>query len=119
MKPLFLVLGFISLGLGLAGAFLPVLPTTPFAILAAYFFSKSSPKWHQYVLDMPAIGPLVKDWNTYKVIRPKAKVLSLLTIVLVMGSSIYFKKPSSLVTILMILIGCSVSTFIITRKSYR
>ncbi len=119
MKYPFKILGFLSLGLGLLGAFLPVLPTTPFAILAAYFFSKSSPVWHEKVLNMPAIGPLVKDWETYRVIRPKAKILSLIMIFLIMGSSIYFKNPSQFVKIFLLLIGLSVSTFIVTRKSYR
>ncbi len=119
MKPIFLILGFISFGLGSIGIFLPLLPSTPLYILAAYFFSKSSPKMHQKVLNLPIVGELVKEWNEHKVINPKAKILSVIMIVLLMGISIYFKRSNLLVIILLTVIGVSVISFIVTRKSYR
>ena len=93
MRYFYILGGFISLGLGFIGAFLPILPTTPFAILAAFLFSKSSPRLEQWILDLPAVGPLVKDWRQHKVINPKAKILCVLTIIIVMSLSIYSVQP--------------------------
>jgi len=71
-----LLIGFIFLILAIIGAILPLVPTTPFLILAAYFFSKASNKLHQWLLDMPFFGPSLKEWEEEKIIRKKAKLFS-------------------------------------------
>lgn len=69
-------LGYLFFALGFIGAFLPIMPTTPFLILAAGCFSRSSPRLHQWVLDQPTVGPLVRDWECYGIIRTRAKILA-------------------------------------------
>jgi uncharacterized membrane protein YbaN (DUF454 family) len=117
VKPIYLLLGMLSLGLGILGAFLPILPTTPFAILAAFCFSKSSPKWHAKVLNMPMIGPLVIDWQNNRVIRKRAKWACTGTIIVVMGSSMILGEFKFFVNIVMALIGVGVLIFIWSQKS--
>lgn len=117
-KPVFIALGFISLLLGFIGAFLPILPTTPFAILAAYLFSKGSSRMHAWVRGLPLVGFAICDWEDSGVIRPRAKILSVTMIVLLIGGTIIFVKvPHWIIKVIVGAIGVSVITFIVTRPS--
>ncbi len=64
-------------GLGFIGAFLPVLPTTPFLILAAACFARSSPRFESWLLAHPRFGPLLTEWRTRGAIPRKAKFAAL------------------------------------------
>lgn len=71
LKPLFLTLGLLCLGLGFLGAFLPLLPTTPFLLLAAFFLSRSSPTLHRWLLQNRLFGPVLQRWqNGGRISRP-------------------------------------------------
>ena len=56
MRRLYLALGLLSLGLGAIGAFLPLLPTVPFLLLAAFFFARGNPAWEKRLLDDPRMA---------------------------------------------------------------
>ncbi|MBY0412913.1 MAG: YbaN family protein [Bdellovibrionales bacterium] len=84
-KILFLILGHICLLLGILGAFLPVVPTTPFLLLAAYLYSKSSNKLHVWLMNHKQLGPPLRDWHERGVIGMKAKILATVMILLVIG----------------------------------
>jgi len=117
VKLLFLISGFISIGLGLLGLFLPVLPTTPFAILAAFCFSKSSPRLQQRIYDLPKLGPVVLEWDKHGIISKRAKVLSLLTLWPVTIFGVTQIQELFILRSLPILIGIAVSWFILSRPS--
>jgi uncharacterized membrane protein YbaN (DUF454 family) len=117
-KPVLFALGWISVLLGVIGAFLPVLPTTPFMILAAYLFNKSSPRVHSWLTSTPYFGDAIIDWERNKVIRPKAKRMATIMIVLLMGSTIIFAKIHWGLKVMLAVIGASVITFILTRRSH-
>jgi uncharacterized protein len=118
-RPILFALGWLFFLLGFIGAFLPILPTTPFLLLAAYFFNRSSPRFHQWLLSMPIFGEAVVDWNESKVIRPRAKILcsSMLAI------SLYFiwqgERPHFWVKIPVTAIIMSVGIFVATRRSFK
>lgn len=116
---LYLVLGYLFVLLGLVGAFLPIVPTTPFLILAAFCFSKSSPKMHQYILNLPHFGQHVRDWEMYGVISKKAKAMSLFILWLCFGMTLYFVPVHLGVKISIVIIGIGVSVFILSRPSVK
>ena len=121
MKPihkyLFLTAGFISMILGFIGMFLPILPTTPFMILAAFCFSKSSERLHKWLLSRPHIGKLIIDWEKHGVIRMKAKVYSTIVIIPLFSYTLIFVNVNNWIKALLVLIALSVLSFIWSRPS--
>lgn len=82
-RSLLVAAGVISLGLAVAGAILPGLPTTPFVLLAAGCFAKSSPRMHAWLLANRWLGPMVRDWESHRSLPLKVKWLAT-TMMLVM-----------------------------------
>jgi uncharacterized membrane protein YbaN (DUF454 family) len=117
LKPIFFVLAWLSFILGIIGAFLPVLPTTPFLILSALLFSKSSPKFHIWLLNLPIAGEGIRDWDENKVIRLKAKILCGIMMTLSLLSMWLFAKVHIMVKIFSTILLLSVGAFVFTRKS--
>ena len=74
MRAIYLALGLFFVALGFVGAFLPVLPTTPFLILAAACFARSSRRLETWLLEHPRFGPLLRDWRLRGAIPKKAKL---------------------------------------------
>ena len=75
-RGVFLILGLLCVGLGLLGAILPVLPTTPFMILALGCFARSSERFHDWLYSHPLFGPPLQQWDQHRVIPPIAKLAS-------------------------------------------
>jgi uncharacterized membrane protein YbaN (DUF454 family) len=82
-KTVYFVLGWICLGLGTVGAFLPVLPTTPFVLLAAWLFAKSSKRYHQWLRRNRLFGRPVRCWEAGLglTLREKLKMVGVVTVV--------------------------------------
>jgi uncharacterized membrane protein YbaN (DUF454 family) len=81
---LWLMLGLASTGCGIIGAVLPLVPTTPFLLLAAFAFARSSPRFHGWLINHPRFGPLILNWQRNGSIDPTSKRLALL----VMGGAL-------------------------------
>ena len=82
---LWLIGGWIALGLGTIGIFLPVLPTTPFVLVAAWCFSKGSREMHRWLLEHRWFGPTVRSWEEHGVIPLRAKLVSTAVMVPLVG----------------------------------
>ncbi|MFT4091978.1 MAG: YbaN family protein [Asticcacaulis sp.] len=67
------LLGLFFVALGVIGAFLPVMPTTIFLIIAAIIFAKSNPAWEAKIMEHPKYGPPIRDFRERGIIGPKAK----------------------------------------------
>lgn len=117
-KTLLLISGHFFLTLGVAGAFLPVLPTTPFLLLAAYCYSKSSNKLHSWILNHKYLGPPLNDWEKNGVIGLKAKILATVMLGLVLIFRIPYLKIALAIKITAIVILVLVLVFIWSRPSH-
>ena len=73
-RHLYLGAGLLCVALGLIGVALPIMPTVPFLLLAAYCFARSNPAWEQRLLDHPRYGGGLRDWRTRNAISRKAKI---------------------------------------------
>ena len=89
-KFILISLGFMFVALGGVGLVLPVMPTTPFLLLAAACFAKSSPRFHDWLLNIHVFGSLIRNWQESRSIPKKAKWLAITTIVVVGGTSVIF-----------------------------
>ena len=118
-KIIFLLLGHIAMLLGVIGAVLPIVPTTPFLLLAAYFYSKGSPKLHAKLRNLPHFGVHLKSWEDDGVISKKAKLAATLTIVITFSATFYFKKLPLPLIIIMCLSGLGIILFLLTRPSQK
>jgi uncharacterized membrane protein YbaN (DUF454 family) len=76
LRPLYLILGLASTALGIAGAFLPLVPTTPLLILATWFFARSSPRLERWLVEHKRFGPLLRAWREEGAIPRRAKILA-------------------------------------------
>lgn len=76
MRLIWLLVGHFFVAVGFVGAFLPVLPTTPFLILAAWAYSKGSKRFEAWLLDHPTFGPSIRTWREHGVIPPRAKKIA-------------------------------------------
>jgi len=117
VKPILFLIGWLSFGFGIIGAFLPIIPTTPFLILSAYLFSKSSPRFHAWLLNLPFAGPAIREWGEHRVVRPRAKVLCTLMISLSLFIIWNSVKILMEIKIGVTLILCSVLIYVLTRPS--
>lgn len=116
-RVLFIALGLISLGLGVAGIFLPLVPTTPLILLAAFFFSRSSERLHQWLLNHRHLGPIIADWEQNGVIRLRVKIIATVLLMGVLSYPIFFMGFPLLIQGLLLLIMVGVLSFIWTRPS--
>ena len=116
MRVFWLTIGFLSLGLGIIGILLPVLPTTPFVLLAAFCFAKSSEKFHSMLVNHKTFGPLIKDWDEYGAINRNAKILAVTMMAFVFGVSVYLAIPTYAL-ILQALCLTGAALFILTRPN--
>lgn len=75
-KTIFRILAYVSVVIGAVGVVLPLLPTTPFVLLAAFFASKGSPEFAHWLENHPKFGPAIEQWRAGRVVPVRAKVLA-------------------------------------------
>ena len=86
---MFVGLGFLMVALGTAGIFLPLLPTTPFLLLAAYLFARSSGRWHSWLLSHRYFGPYIHAFRNKTGLTPSQKLRIGLSFTVVIAISLY------------------------------
>lgn len=106
--------GLLAVALGVVGAVLPLLPTTPFLLLAAFCFARSSPRLQAWIEDHHIFGPMILNWRRYGSIDRRAKRLAVLFMAAAFALSIAMRLP------IWALIGqggilLAVSIFLLTR----
>ncbi len=93
VRLVFLALGILFLALGIAGAVLPVLPTTPFMLLAAACFARASTRFYNWLLNNRLFGPTILEWRRYRSIPYRVKWMAIILMAVTLSISIVFFVP--------------------------
>ena len=113
---LHLGLGWLCVGLALLGVLLPLLPTTVFLILAAYFFTKGSPRARAWLLDHAHFGPPIRAWEDSGAIAPKYKRIAVGMMGTVLLLSVLFGLKPWIIAVQALCMSCA-ATYILTRPN--
>ena len=109
-----LVVGLLALALGAIGIALPVLPTTPFILLAAFAFAQSSEKLHGWLLAHNLFGPLIDNWQRHGAISRRTKIISVVTMAALPVISVALAAPAMVVIAQVVVLGAA-ALFVVTR----
>ncbi|MFT6911423.1 MAG: uncharacterized membrane protein YbaN (DUF454 family) [Paracoccaceae bacterium] len=116
MRLFYAIAGVMALTCGTLGIILPLVPTVPFLILAAFCFAKSSPQLHNWLVEHPLLGPPIQDWRDRGAISLRGKRAATISILLVFSLSLYLGLPP-LILIIQGSVLCCVLLFIWSRPT--
>lgn len=106
------------MALGFIGAFLPIMPTVPFLLLAAFCFEKGSPRLHKWIMEHKTFGPPLMNWREHRVIRPRAKIMAVSGITLSLTYMIFFRSIDIWLKVLISAICGTSMFFILIQRNY-
>lgn len=112
-----IIIGSISVVLGVIGIFIPILPTTPFLLLAAYCYFKGSPKLYALLLSNRFLGEYIKNFREHKSIPLKTKIFALSMLWLTVGYCILFLIPLVIIKVILFMIASAVTIHILSFKT--
>lgn len=116
-KPLLFAAGVVSLSAGVVGVFLPILPTTPFLLLSAACFLRSSHRIYTWLTRQKILGPYIENWTRYRAITLPAKIASIAVLWTVLAATIIFALSSPFMRMLLILVGTGVTVHLLFLKT--
>ena len=117
VRAVFIVLGTVFLGLGALGLVLPVLPTTPFVLLAAACYLRASERLHRRLVTSRTFGPTIVAWQEHGAIPPRAKAIAIALIALTFGLSVLFVVEPPLMRAGLVALGIVLSVWLLRRPS--
>ena len=100
VRVFYFCLGVVFFGLGTLGVLLPGLPTTPFMVLAAWAFARSSKRLHTWLTTHPLFGPPIQRWQAHRVIPRPVKAVAITAMALSMGAAIWTEAPLALLILM-------------------
>lgn len=115
-KALYILLGSFTLVLAVVGIFLPILPTTPFLLVSAFFYLRSSKRLYDWLIRHKVFGKYIHDYVTYKAIPIKTKVSAIIILWLSMTISIII-VPHFYLKIMLTLLASMVTIYLLTLKN--
>lgn len=116
-KRLLIFIGVFSVGLATAGIFLPLLPTTPFLLLAAACFIRSSDRLYQWLITHKWLGSYIKNYREHKAITKRTKVVTILFLWCTLGFSAICVVSAISIRFLLLLIGVGVTLHLLKMKT--
>jgi uncharacterized membrane protein YbaN (DUF454 family) len=112
----YLLLAYLCVGLGVVGAFLPILPTTPFLLVAAWAASRGSPKLHRWLYEHPRFGSALIAWEEKRAVSTAAKWTACIFMSLSWGI-MYWQTETLIVPVMTAVLFVCVGTFLVTRPT--
>ncbi len=117
LRPVLLVVGCVSLGLGVLGIFLPLLPTTPFLLLSAFCFARSSQRLHTYLVNHRVLGTYISNYNNHTMTRAhKTRTIVALWISIALSAGYLAWSGYTVVAVILPLIAVGVTIHIATLR---
>ena len=113
VQAVFFCLGCLFVGLATVGVVLPLIPTTPFLLLAAACYARSSKRFYDWLLTNRIFGPTIRQWQESGSVAMGTKVVAIVLLVLTLGSSVVFFVPLWSVKILLVAVGIWVIYFLL------
>ncbi|MDH3260239.1 MAG: YbaN family protein [Acidimicrobiia bacterium] len=113
LRGLYMSLGFLTLGLGIIGTVLPGIPTTMPIILAAFFFSKSSQRFDDWMLNHKLFGPLVRDWRAGVGFSARAKAIAITAIAITFTITVVWAVDVTAVRIGLVVLAMGITAYIL------
>ena len=118
LKWILITMGTIFVGIGIIGIFIPILPTTPFLLLAAACYARSSTRFYNWLINNKLIGTYIKNYREGKGVPLKVKVFTILLLWITILFSVFFILLISWIKIILIIIAIGVTIHILTIKTY-
>ena len=109
--------GWFNVAVGAVGIVVPGLPTTPFLLVAAWAFSRSSPRFQHWLRNHRRLGPPVRDWQDHRAIPVKAKVLAVAMMSASLAYIVFFVANDWVLPTVVGLIMLGAGTYVVTRPS--
>ena len=119
MKRVYVLLGSLSLALGLLGIFLPLLPTTPFLLLTAALWIKGSPRLYQRLLAHKRLRPYIRQFREQRAIPLRAKIVSVSLVWITLGYSAGWLVGNLLLRILLVVLAIGITVHILSYRTLR
>lgn len=119
VRVIYVVLGVLFLGMAFIGTFLPLIPTTGPVLLAAFFFARSSERFDHWLETNALFGGIVRDWRAGAGFSIRGKAIAVAAIATTFTISVLFATDSAVVRVLLILLGVSIATYVVTRPTKR
>jgi len=116
-KWLLIALGILSVALGMVGIFVPVLPTTPFLLLAAGCFVRSSPRLYNWLIHHKWFGEYIRHYREYRAITLQARAFTLVLLWSVIGATAFFAVTLWWVRVLLAVVAIGVTLHLVHMKT--
>jgi len=115
-KTLWLTLGLLATACGVAGIVLPLVPTTPFLLLAAFAFARSSPRLHTWLVTHPRLGPPINDWRRHGAINRRGKLAAIALMAATLGFSVAIGVGAWIILVQAVVLT-GAAAFVLSRPS--
>ena len=119
LRILLVIAGTLCVGLGIVGIFVPVLPTTPFLLLAAACYARSSQRFHSWLLNNKWFGSYIRNYLERKGITLRAKIITLSLLWITIGASVAFAMETLALKLILIIIAIGVSIHILSLRTLK
>lgn len=118
-KAVLIFTGTVCVGLGVLGMFLPLMPTTVFLLLAAYCYSKSSDRFHNWLVNNRWCGPYIRNYKDGRGMTVRSKVSTIVLLWISIGISIWLISSKLWIVVLLVAIAAAITIHLLWIKTYR